>query len=345
MIRDVLTLSRLRAMPPDEAAALWTVRLAEGELPHERELFEEWLQLDEANRTAWKRTQRGWAAFDDSAGDELLEAIRRHARAARPIGMERWSRFAAAAALFLIVVTGSLIASRAGMFGHGSERIATSSSTQGPSAPIYYATARELPRLVTLPDGSRMTLDAGTRVAAVFRPDRRNLEILGGRAFFAVKHDSSRPFVVHARNLQIMAIGTRFDVRLAGSETSVTLVEGRLSVKSASAPKPLRMSAGQQLTVIGGASPMLSRADVDDATRWQQGFETFDDETLAQAAAELNRYPGERIVISDPKVAALRVTGMFRAGDPERFARTLEEIYPVHVVRNGKHDLEIVAES
>ncbi len=343
MIREVLTLSRLRAMAPDEAAATLIVRQAEGEFPHDRMIFEQWLELGEENRAAWERAKLGWRAFDDAGPDELLDAMREHARSARPAPSERWSHYATAAALCLAILTGSMVAERAGMFGDGGEGIERPDSPSS-SAPVYYATGRELPRTVTLPDGSRMVLDADTRVAAIFGKDRRRLEILKGRAYFSVLHDSARPFAVLARDLEITAIGTRFDVAIAGPQIKVLLAEGRLSVATPShrAAKPIIMSAGERLTSVGGAAPTLSGADTAEAASWQDGFATFDDDTLADAAAELNRYPGDRLIVRDRKVAGLRISGRFKAGDAERFARTLEQVHPVRVVRRSGQEIEIV---
>jgi transmembrane sensor len=346
MIREVLTSAQLRAMAPDEAAALWTVRLAEEPLPHERELFEEWLQSDDANAAAWERAQHSWTLFDGAQDDELLAAMRLHARAARPPGRQHWSRFAAAAALVIAVGTGSLLAERQGLFGGAGTSVSEPSPVPRPqlaSARVDYVNGRALPRLVTLPDGSQMTLDAQTHVAVLFSPNRRSLQLVNGRAFFAVQHDSSRPFVVRAGALNVMAIGTRFDVRLAPKDIRVSLVEGRLRVTSTgSHPQTLMMTRGQQLDARDGAAPNISHPPMDEALGWQQGFATFKDETLAQAAAELNRYPGDRLVVRDPRISGLRVTGMFKAGNAERFGETVEQIYPVRVVRRNSDQLEIV---
>jgi transmembrane sensor len=56
---------------------------------------------------------------------------------------------------------------------------------------------------------------------------------------------------------------------------------------------------------------------------------------LSDAATVLNRYPGPELVVRDPRVANLRVSGMFKLGDAERFGRTLEQIYPVRVEHKG----------
>ncbi len=69
---------------------------------------------------------------------------------------------------------------------------------------------------------------------------------------------------------------------------------------------------------------------------------TFRDEPLSDVAAELNRYTSDSLVVRDPQLADLRVTGMFRTGDLARFGRTLAEIHPVRVVRKSAHEWEIV---
>ncbi len=73
---------------------------------------------------------------------------------------------------------------------------------------------------------------------------------------------------------------------------------------------------------------------------WREGLLSFDDRPLAEAVAEVNRYAPEPIVITDPAVASMRISGQFRAGDAERFARTVAEIHPLRVVRGaGKIEL------
>jgi transmembrane sensor len=331
-------------MPADEAAALWTVRLAGGELPHEQQVFEEWLELTPANREAGKRAQAGWDAFNRTEDDELLGAMREHARSARPSKAHDWRRYAAAAALLVVVAGGSIVADQAGLIGSGGGNSSTGRVQAPPllEASYTYVNGRELPRHITLPDGSLMTLDAQSRVTATFSRNRRSLELVGGRAFFDVRHDPARPFVVGAGDLHVTDIGTRFDVELANDGVRLRLVQGRLSVSAAGLPKPVQMSAGERLTSRNGASPVVTQMAGEEALNWQQGFATFDNDTLLEAAAVLNRYPGDELIVRNPKVAGLRISGMFKMGDPERFGRTLEQIYPVRVVRRSEDRIEIV---
>ena len=340
-------MARLRAMDPDEAAALWTVRLAEGEHPHERDLFVEWLDLTPGNRDAWDRAQRGWSLFDKAADDELIAEMRRHAREARPLARRSWKPFAAAAAALLAVVGSSVLVERSGILpGAGGGR-GTAPATAPATAPIMaasytYLNGRELPRLVILPDGSRMTLDAQSRVTAQFSGNRRDLELVSGRAFFDVRHDASRPFTVSAANLRLVDIGTRFDVEKARDRVQVTIIEGRISVRAPGAATPVLLSAGDQLTAEGNGRPVIGKATGDAAFGWQNGFASFDNMKLSDAAAILNRYPGQTLIVENPRVTSLRVSGNFRLGDARRFGRALEEVYPVRVRERGPDQIEIV---
>jgi ferric-dicitrate binding protein FerR (iron transport regulator) len=84
MIREVLSLIRLRSMAPDEAAARLTVRGSDGAGGRDQNVLLAWLDLDHAHPPAWEGAQRAWRAFDDVEGDEILNAMRREALRARP---------------------------------------------------------------------------------------------------------------------------------------------------------------------------------------------------------------------------------------------------------------------
>lgn len=67
--------------------------------------------------------------------------------------------------------------------------------------------------------------------------------------------------------------------------------------------------------------------------------------TAVQGDHDLNRYTRAQVIIKDPKVAALRITGMFRTGDIQRFGRTIAAILPVRPVKRDADTYELVAGS
>src|SRR5262249_8377393 len=64
---------------------------------------------------------------------------------------------------------------------------------------------------------------------------------------------------------------------------------------------------------------------VEDDLSWRRGYLTFHDTLLATAVDELNRYNKHKIVIQDPQVAAIRISGTFRAVNYRAFVRVLGE--------------------
>jgi transmembrane sensor len=217
------------------------------------------------------------------------------------------------------------------------------SGQQNAPPSIVYASAAGEVKVVTLPDGSRVTLDAASSFETRFSGASRSARLLRGRAFFDVKSNPQRPFSVAAADRLVLALGTRFDVRLRPDELTVTLIEGSVEISAPGLVGSTLLKPGQQFVEHKGTAVVRSvPSEVDAAIEWQQGFVTFDNDTLAEAVAEINRYSSQQLVIRDPAVASLRVTGQFRTGDAERFGRTVGEIHPIRLVRRGPNLLELV---
>lgn len=81
-----------------------------------------------------------------------------------------------------------------------------------------------------------------------------------------------------------------------------------------------------------------SRIDPARALSWKSGMITFTDVTLAEAAAEMNRYSGIKVRV-DEDVAGERLSGVFRAGDQEGFAATLKGFLAVETEPSGQEIL------
>ncbi|MEP9360088.1 FecR domain-containing protein [Sphingomonas sp. KR3-1] len=329
MVREALTSARLRAMPTDEAAALFAVRRAEGLTESEQALLAEWL-TEPVHARAFEQIERGWDAFDEAGDDEILAAMREHALAPRARGGLHWPQVAAVAAMLLVVVAVGL------WFMLPQPR----QETPQVAWARYEAPASQV-RPVTLADGSVMTLDAGSAAEARFVTDGRAIRLLRGRALFEVSHDPARPFGVTAARRRIVALGTRFEVDLGGDALKVTLLRGKVAVEPVGIPaKTVTLAPGQQFIERGGAAsvgtvPML------EAPAWSRGLLDLDDVPLGAAVAEINRYAQDHIVIRDAGVSALRVSGQFRAGEAARFANTVAELHDLRVIRRGS-EIELV---
>jgi transmembrane sensor len=211
--------------------------------------------------------------------------------------------------------------------------------------PGTYQTGFGEQKVVELSDHSRITLDARTHLRVHFSADARIVELLDGQAQFSVAKDPARPFKVQAGAKTIVAVGTVFDVEYVDSQIHVAMVEGRVTVLTqanrggATAPapdskpidlSPIELSAGEALAVrANGVATVLAHADVEAATAWRQGKVIFRDETLSDAVHRLNRYSRQQIVVDDPALARMKVSGVFDSGDAQAFAEAMQAYLPV----------------
>ena len=340
MVREALNAEALNALEPREAAAYFIARRSEGLTSSEQQLLSAWLARDEGHRRVFESADRAWHSVDESEDDEILAAMRAHALAARPRAFASFRPIAAAAAV-LFAAAGALWLVSPWKPGVPE----APRDDAAPVAAIQYSSARGEVKNLSLPDGSSMTLDADSNATGRFAADGRNVQLQRGRALFEVAPEPARPFAVIAAGRSIVAVGTHFDVNLVTDGLTVTLVEGQLEIGSQnSAAAPVRLESGQQYVERRGQVTIRTLgAASENAIAWRNGLVNFDDETLAEAAVIMNRYSDDQIVINDPTVASLRVTGQFRAGDTQRFAATLTELHPLRSTTQT-NQIELVRE-
>jgi transmembrane sensor len=192
-----------------------------------------------------------------------------------------------------------------------------------------------------LADGSILHLNTDTSLEVMFDERGRNLRLEAGEAHFTVAHEDARKFRVTAGDAEIVAVGTRFDVRLQEASTIVTVVEGKVDVGTNAATRSdthrtLRVPAGYQVRIDGGVLPAQSEAvDTEATVAWLQHKIAFESRPLGEVADEFNRYAAVRFVIEDEKLRALRVSGVFNAYDSNSFVAFLESLDDVRVERTA----------
>ena len=334
-----------------EVAAAWCLELADGSLaPAERAGFQAWLEADPENRRALEDAVGVWRAVGDASLTPELLALRRDALAgfedanrARLQGSRRrrtgrWRpALAAAACLALAVVGGGWIA-------------------RFVFAPIDYRTGVGERRVAVLSDGSRISLDAETEVKVRYSGGARRLWLEHGRAKFDVAKDPRRPFTVAAADKLVRATGTAFSVELVQNQVQVLLYQGHVAVFSAmtgASAEPLRLATpaapirasvfadevltpGRELVAaVGSDAARVTAADPVRSLAWEAGQFVFSNEPLAAAVERINRYSDRKLRIGDAAAGAVRINGVFTAGDTDAFIEGVTEIFPVRV-----HDTE-----
>lgn len=197
---------------------------------------------------------------------------------------------------------------------------------------------------VPMSDGSKVTLNTDSKIRLAVTETERRVELEKGEAFFEVVKDPNRPFVVEAGGKRVIAVGTRFSVRRDGSDVRVFITEGRVriedeeeSVTKRNDDKLVTLSAGS-IARASDAGVLIQEKtvpEVEGYLSWRTGHLIFRDVALTDAIAEFNRYNTRKIVIEDPAVAAIRVSGKFRSTQFEAFVRLMEDGFPVRARRVG----------
>lgn len=231
---------------------------------------------------------------------------------------------------------------------------------QQPVFSQHYATARGQQIEARLPDGSTLRLDTASQADVTLYRQRREVRMPEGQVMFTVLGDKARPFDVLAGTMRITVVGTRFSVRytpsLGNDQVQVAVEEGHVRVaradavkRSGDAPAAVQMSdaidleAGQTVaTDAEGKLGPVGQVAAESIAAWRGNRVNFDNTPLSVAVAELERYGSTGLLVRDPAVAALRVTGsvdLKRIGD---FTRSLPEVLPVRLApREGA--VEVVA--
>ena len=203
-------------------------------------------------------------------------------------------------------------------------------------------------RRIQLEEGSSVTLNTDTRLRIRFSESERWLELEQGQAWFQVAHDPSRPFRVIAGNDEVRALGTAFEVRRIGDHARVVLEQGIVAVYRGSEARPLDpegqshaagtrssrrpdaiLRPGQAALVDDGRQIAARQVDLAREQAWRFGRIILDEEPLADAVAEINRYGRKQIEIADPRLASYRVSGVFHTARPEIFVDAVTQAFPI----------------
>ena len=323
--------------PDDSAlratAAQWTIRRDRGLSASESIDYELWLAADPRHAVAMQRSSSAWSLLDripeNVAAPVLATATRRRSFWRRSLVL---TSLAAAAALALVAV-----------------RFTRSSALPSPALASTTANApSSAPRQLTLSDGTVVQLNTGSEVLEQFTAAERRVLLARGEAHFAVTKNPARPFVVHAGNVDVRAVGTAFNVNLKAATVDVLVTEGVVELNRPSPAVPTdataapnavlpRLTANERAIVslvpTSPTSPaslapaiVVTTATPDDIARtlaWQAPLLRLGGSTLAELVLEFQRRSGQRVILADPALASLRVGGRFRADDLAGFTHLL----------------------
>ena len=308
----------------EEQAAEWLLRSEQpGWSDEEHAQLRDWLAQSYSHKAAFWRLEHGWRSADRLAALGPGGAV----AARRPASPANWRRGAIAASIALMIaLVPAYFVTVHGLRGTAGEQ----------AAQRQFSTPLGARRTVALADGSKVELNTATVARALVDGQRREFWLDRGEAYFEIVHDAARPFVVYAGPRTVTVLGTKFSVRRDGDRVTVSVIEGRVKVDygpSRRTGPSTTISVGDTAVAEGASTIVASRSleQVERSMSWRNGMLTFDNATLADAAAEFNRYNARKIEILDPQTARMRIGGTFQANNVDAFARLLRDAYGVKV--------------
>ncbi|MDR6532881.1 transmembrane sensor [Caulobacter rhizosphaerae] len=302
----------------------WLVRL-QGEAVTERDWlnFDAWLTASPAHAQAYdavltfddRLTLDSRLAQAELAAEPLTASLGKVVplRPARRVWI--WSAGAAIAAAF---VAGAILLPGSGLLG---------------AHETTYVTGVGERRTVALEDGSRIEMNAASRMTVRFERRARRVHLDDAQAFFDVAKDASRPFLVSAGDTQVRVVGTQFDVRQRDGQVAVNVQRGLVEVRP-NLPRdaaPFRLRPGQGLSHRKGqrADARVQAVAVEEIAGWRKGRLIYRDQPLSQIAGDMNRLFPRPVKLADAEAANLRLSGVLIVDDQDAMVDRLSHLLPV----------------
>jgi transmembrane sensor len=279
--------------------------------------FERWLQASPTHAEAYERLERLWVDLDgDSAAIEAaLDAPPVFAAPRARLGISRRTWLTAASALAASVAVAVVV-----------------NRPRPPAPAVVYQTAPGETRQITLADGTRIHLNADSRISVRLEPHVRRVEMADAEAVFDVAHDARRPFVISVGDREVTVVGTEFNLRRRNGTVALTMRRGVVEVRPAGGVpgKPIQLTQGQQLVHREGATDStVARVEPNAAFAWTVGQLVYSDRPLSEVVEDVSRRLGTQVRVADKPTGALRFSGVLVVDDEASVIRRLEAFLPV----------------
>lgn len=332
-------------------AHAWLERISSGQATEaDRQALSVWLAEDIRHEEAFDRAETAWAAYDHLHRDDIDPEL-------LPEGLPGfWAakaqQFRAMFAPAPMTAGVMVVAITLGVVPFALRIIESEPSAGSTLTPIVstYETEMAETAVVTLRDGTVVTLGARTRIESTISDRGRTVILKSGAAFFDVEPDIARPFSVQAGRLSATALGTEFDVRNNGGVLRVAVAEGRVEVSypertddtDARSVASLNLGQGEEVaaTVEEGLRPTRAIA-AEDVGAWREQKLIYDGATLGELVADANRYSSRPIVLAGgaEALANRTITASFDATRIDRMLSMLALTYPITI---DESDAEVV---
>lgn len=213
---------------------------------------------------------------------------------------------------------------------------------------IRYNTGYNEMAEIILPDSSTVWLDANSEIW--YSPDwSKTREVhLSGVGFFSVIHlESNKKFFVHADEMSVEVLGTKFEIKNRRGKTRVVLQEGsvKLDIPTTSQPDDLIMKPGELIEYsVEEEGIILKNVNASTYTAWIRNELIFENTPLREVAETIEDIYGYAVTFDSPELPNRTLTAKIsNKSDINLLIDILEEVFNLKIHKNDK-ELEIMSE-
>ena len=291
-------------------------RYKRGELsPQEKEFLENFLESFQTNPGKWGDHEMGnQRKIEEKIYSQIMKNLNKEKIHSinRTLFSPSLLKRAAAIAFFFLLSSGILYLS--GVFSKK-------------TLPVVWheeVTSAGEKSILTLSDGSQVTLNADSRLKYPDRFDNARREVfLEGEGYFVVQHTNNRPFILHTGNLSTTVLGTKFNVSAypGNKIIAVSLLEGKVQVTKN------EEGTNEHIAVLKPQEQLMYDKDHEssscswfdslEAVGWKDNIFKFENAPLDKVLSQLERAFGIKFKITDQTVLAQKITIKFENNSPQ----------------------------
>ncbi len=293
--------------------------------PDERSEFERWRKSSPQNEKLFLRSEEAWrlACADPAKSISSREIV--WAKVSRHI-FRQYSRQ-------MLIRVAAVAASVALLIGFSLSYWIWNGRYHDQNREITLNVPGGVRSKTTLPDGTVVWLNSSStlRYPLFFDGNSRNVELIG-EAFFEVKPDRKKPFMIRSNEIQVRVVGTSFNFRHYTEDSHAVLAveTGKVSLSHGSSG-PVVVSANQYVKVDNSTGKLnIFEARNDHFSSWRDNKIIFRNEPFGNVLNELSRKYNVLFEIRDDQVKTYTYTATFENLTLEDILELLKMSSPIN---------------
>lgn len=277
--------------------------------PSEKEAVVKWIRANSENQKIYNTYKAAWVAkqLKDIPSKDSVKSIKGFSYHEKKSNFKKYSLSIAASLLLISVLSFSYFYSDIDSLLNKNELIGKNI--------VNVITAKGKKELVNLPDGSTVTLNVDSKISYPnnFEGNIREVQLVG-EAFFDVKRNESKPFIVYANEIKIKVLGTSFNIKSYPKDKNVetTLVTGKVEVLKKKEKTPVVLNPSQRAVYNKSSNKLkVDTVKSEDITAWKKGKLIFNKTPISQVIHDLERNYDVKFIIKSKELLSYEYTGTF----------------------------------